>query len=295
MARLQTTMKHYSLYGIVPCALAAAVLTSAIVPVQAAPKEDMMMEFRLLDEGDHYLRTGDELKLQFADTYYKDVPVHYDITWYSRTGALEIDDQGVLHAKKPGKYEIGYSLAYSKETLEQLEEKYPDVEWILPDLAHYMNFTVSDNPYVFRLYNPNSGEHFYTADKKEWQSLVTLGWTSEGYGWLGMEQSDQPVYRLYDANAGDHHFTMDQHEYDVLGELGWTKEGIAWYAAGDTQTPVYRQYNPNAKAGRHNLTTSENERKHLTSIGWKDEGIAWYTPVIEYSDSHEPLPPESQN
>ena len=37
---------------------------------------------------------------------------------------------------------------------------------------------------MFRLYNPNSGEHFYTADINERTKLLHLGWSYEGVGWF---------------------------------------------------------------------------------------------------------------
>ena len=33
---------------------------------------------------------------------------------------------------------------------------------------------------MYRLYNPNSGEHFYTADASERDHLVDVGWNYEG-------------------------------------------------------------------------------------------------------------------
>lgn len=37
--------------------------------------------------------------------------------------------------------------------------------------------------YMWRMYNPNSGEHFYTAADKEKNHLVSLGWRDEGVAW----------------------------------------------------------------------------------------------------------------
>ena len=127
-----------------------------------------------------------------------------------------------------------------------------------------------------RLYNPNSGEHFYTASTFERDHLVDVGWNHEGVGWVAPETSGTPVYRLYNANAGDHHYTTSVVERDHLISVGWNDEGIGWYSDDVQGVPLHRQYNPNAIAGSHNYTTSEVERDHLISIGWNDEGIAWY-------------------
>lgn len=129
---------------------------------------------------------------------------------------------------------------------------------------------------MHRLYNPNSGEHFYTAADNEKNHLVSVGWKYEGEGWKAPEKSNAPVYRLYNPNAGDHHYTLDEKEKEALIKLGWNYEGIGWYSDENKAVPLYREYNPNAKAGSHNYTPNKNEHDHLTSIGWKDEGIAWY-------------------
>ena len=107
-----------------------------------------------------------------------------------------------------------------------------------------------------RLYNPHSGEHFYTASAAERDMLVSAGWNYEGSGWTAPERSNTPVYRLYNANAGDHHY--------------------GWYSDDQQRVPLYRQYNPNAAAGSHNYTTSIEEHWQLVGIGWQDEGISWY-------------------
>lgn len=132
---------------------------------------------------------------------------------------------------------------------------------------------------LYRLYNPNSGEHFYTQDRNEKDYLVKASWKYEGIGWTSPAKggSSIPVYRLYNPNAGDHHYTKDSHESEVLQSLGWKYEGIGWYSLPEGKgVPVYRQYNPNAKkAGAHNYTKDKAENDYLASIGWKAEGVAW--------------------
>lgn len=129
---------------------------------------------------------------------------------------------------------------------------------------------------MHRLYNPNSGEHFYTAADNEKNHLVSVGWKYEGEGWKAPEKSNAPVYRLYNSNAGDHHYTLNEKEKDALVKLVWNYEGIGWYSDENKTVPLYREYNPNAKAGSHNYTPNKAEHNFLTSNGWKDEGIAWY-------------------
>ncbi|MBO6115473.1 MAG: bacterial Ig-like domain-containing protein, partial [Lachnospiraceae bacterium] len=129
---------------------------------------------------------------------------------------------------------------------------------------------------MYRLYNPNSGEHFYTSNAGERDHLVSAGWSSEGIGWKAPTTSNTPVYRLYNPNAGDHHYTMNKAERDNLISVGWNDEGIGWYSDDEQGVPLYRQYNPNAVTGSHNYTTNKSENDWLISVGWNGEGIGWY-------------------
>ncbi|MBQ9058112.1 MAG: InlB B-repeat-containing protein [Atopobiaceae bacterium] len=133
-----------------------------------------------------------------------------------------------------------------------------------------------DTQQMHRLYNPNSGEHFYTARTAERDMLVGVGWKYEGIGWIAPAKSNNPVYRLYNKNAGDHHYTMNKAEKDMLVGVGWNYEGIGWYSSETKAVPLYRQYNPNARAGSHNYTTNKAENDMLVSVGWRAEGIGWY-------------------
>ncbi|MGM0340177.1 MucBP domain-containing protein [Enterococcus sp. AZ007] len=128
---------------------------------------------------------------------------------------------------------------------------------------------------MYRLYNPNSGEHFYTANKGERDNVKRAGWKDEGIGWYAPTSGD-PVYRLYNPNAGDHHYTPHKNERDHLLKVGWKNEGIGWYSDKSKTIPLYRAYNPNAKAGSHNYTVNKSEQNNLIRVGWKNEGIAWY-------------------
>ena len=128
---------------------------------------------------------------------------------------------------------------------------------------------------MFRLYNPNSGEHFYTSSTVERDHLVSLGWQDEGTGWIAPASGDA-VYRLYNPYAGEHHYTLSAAERDMLVSVGWNDEGIGWYSDPDKSVPLYRVYNPNEYANNHHYTTSAAERDFLLSIGWQDEGVSWH-------------------
>lgn len=128
---------------------------------------------------------------------------------------------------------------------------------------------------LYRFYNPNSGEHFYTQNPAEKDALIRYGWNFEGLGWTAPD-TGLPVYRLYNPNAGDHHYTLSAAERDHLVSVGWNYEGIGWLSSDEDQKPVYRAYNPNAIVGAHHFTQNYQEILNLVRYGWKDEGIAWY-------------------
>ncbi len=73
---------------------------------------------------------------------------------------------------------------------------------------------------MYRVYNKNSGEHFYTKNAQEKANLLKLGWKDEGTGWFAPD-AGTPVYRVYNKNSGDHHYTMSRGEKDSLVKIGW--------------------------------------------------------------------------
>lgn len=131
---------------------------------------------------------------------------------------------------------------------------------------------------MYRLYNPNTGEHFYTSSYIEIGNCVVNGWRCEGGAWLAPVESNTRVYRLYNPYAGDHHYTTNAAEVEMLEEAGWIfEENAGWYSDDSHTAAVYRQYNPNATTGCHNFTTSEVEKNSLVNdSGWNDEGTGWY-------------------
>lgn len=149
-----------------------------------------------------------------------------------------------------------------------------DLETFMKQNNHH---ETKDAVAMYRVYNPNSGEHFYTSDENEKNHLTTLGWKDEGLGWNAPKESNTPVYRLYNINSGDHHYTTDMLEKDNLVMIGWSYEGIGWYSDDEKAVPLYRSYNPNATTGSHHYTKDQDEHNYLISVGWSDEGIAWYS------------------
>ncbi len=153
---------------------------------------------------------------------------------------------------------------------------------------------------MYRLYNPNSGEHFYTSSEGERNHLVSVGWNYEGGAWTA-PTTGAPVYRLYNPNAGDHHYTTSKMERDHLVSVGWKYENIGWYSGG--KAPVYRLYNPNAQqAGAHHYTLNKVEYNDLITKGWSGENVGWYAvgsfaaeDVSEITEMHRPKSQQELN
>lgn len=134
---------------------------------------------------------------------------------------------------------------------------------------------------VFRLYDPNSGHHFFTLRIAERDHLVRVGWRYEGIAWKEVPSGD-PVYRVYNPNSGEHFFTMSASEKNSIVKAGWVYEGVGFKAkskkVGTATVPVYRLFNPNARNGSsHHYTTSSGEKTNLQRAGWRYEIISFWT------------------
>ncbi|HFD3573208.1 CAP domain-containing protein [Enterococcus hirae] len=132
---------------------------------------------------------------------------------------------------------------------------------------------------MYRLYNPNNHEHFYTSSKKERDHLVKIKWGNyEGPAWEAPTSGGHLVYRLYNKGLRDHHYTASWKEVQWLTKnYGWTYEGPAWRSAEKNNKPIYRLFLPGVKSGSHHYTASWKEVQWLTKdYGWKYEGIGWY-------------------
>ena len=130
---------------------------------------------------------------------------------------------------------------------------------------------------MYRMYNPNTGEHFYTGDKGERQVLEAAGWKYEGVGFTFPASTGKPVYRLFQPSTGEHLYTMDENEKAALLAAGWNYEGIAFNSGNESEVPQYRLYNPNVTVGAYHFTASMEERDVLLAAGWQDQGIGFYT------------------
>ncbi|MDH6364193.1 hypothetical protein M2139_001178 [Enterococcus sp. PF1-24] len=141
---------------------------------------------------------------------------------------------------------------------------------------------------MYRLYNPNSGEHFYTKKFSERDAIFEMGWDYEDVAW-NAPKSGTPVYRLYNPNVGDHHYTTDENESKNLTDQGWEFEGVGWFSDQDQAIPIYRAYNPNAATGTHHYTANQQEIIALIAEGWQAEGIGWYAAANQEKENLVPV------
>ena len=130
---------------------------------------------------------------------------------------------------------------------------------------------------MYRMYNPNTGEHFYTGSTVERDNLIGHGWHYEGIGFTFPLTTGKPVHRLFQPSTGEHLYTMDEAEKAKLMAEGWNYEGIAFNSGFENEVPQYRLHNPNTNVGAYHFTASEVEKNNLIAAGWEYQGIGWYS------------------
>lgn len=139
---------------------------------------------------------------------------------------------------------------------------------------------------VYRVYNPNSGEHLFTISSYEKNSLLKLGWKSEGVAFHSGGKT--PVYRLYNPHAGvgAHLDTANAYEKTVLQKTGWKYEGVAWYAEGQGSVSIssgtyYANVGPTVSA---KIVIESKSYKEYDAGVYQGTGIAWGSlNKVEYS------------
>ena len=134
---------------------------------------------------------------------------------------------------------------------------------------------------LYRLYNPYTHEHFFTAETTENDNLVRLGWKSEGgVGYIYKHGEKGGVYRLYNPSTGEHHYTMNEDEVATCVKAGWKNEGVKWFSAQDkdkTLNKLYSMYNPYEKKFYHHYTADAKEIEQMVKAGWRKEEVKWCT------------------
>ncbi|QXV66333.1 hypothetical protein INP83_04410 [Mucilaginibacter sp. 21P] len=95
----------------------------------------------------------------------------------------------------------------------------------------YKSNNVSGTVPLYRYFNKNSGDHMYTRDVNEANTLPGIGFVSEGIvGYIPSTQTTntKPVYRYLSNNSHGHFFTYDYSELGS-GNSGYRYEGIAFF------------------------------------------------------------------
>jgi hypothetical protein len=82
--------------------------------------------------------------------------------------------------------------------------------------------------WLYRVYNPNDGNHLFTMNSHEKDELTALGWHDEGVGWR-VSMTGKPVYRIYNPGSGEHIYTLNYEEVKAAEAAGMIDEGIAWW------------------------------------------------------------------
>ena len=135
---------------------------------------------------------------------------------------------------------------------------------------------------VYRAYNTNDGDHYYTISETEYKGLVKIGWNAEGNKFDAVETRDQEddpdipanlgeaIYSVYNPNTGEH-LLVGETEAQDLKDLGWNwdnKEKPVFYAPQNGSVATYRIYNPNTEGPAHAYVDQE-EGANVVKLGWK--------------------------
>ncbi|WP_013334483.1 DUF4347 domain-containing protein [Gloeothece verrucosa] len=163
-----------------------------------------------------------------------------------------------------------------------------DVNNVAPNPVNPNNPDSLLNTPVYRFYNPNSQEHFFTINSTERDSVIAnpaWGYQYEGIGFYASTIPGDnllPIFRFYSPNSAEHLLTATVEERDNLlahPEWGYNYEGIGMYAYGadaNRANDIFRFYN--ASSAKHFLTATVEERDNLLAHpewGYTYEGVAF--------------------
>jgi len=151
------------------------------------------------------------------------------------------------------------------------------VSWAGQSLADYDQ----DNllPVMFRLFDPGSGTHLYTASSNEASAAVDLGYVEEGVPFSneGSHPDLIGIRRFFSAEATDYVLTTDPAEIERLSRAGsgFADEGGVSTGIAEPEpgaAPVYRFYSESTTDHLYTHSFSEG----AGAAGYEYEGIAWY-------------------
>jgi hypothetical protein len=139
---------------------------------------------------------------------------------------------------------ITMSRFYNKEINQHLLTSNPSAEnlknYVLegPSFKLYADENLAkDAADVYRLFNPQTGDHLYTINKEEADAATRGGYRAEGVvgeAYSGKREGTEAVERFYNPYTGAHILSTDPKEQQTLGSLGYTYEGTAFYAPTQT-------------------------------------------------------------
>lgn len=125
---------------------------------------------------------------------------------------------------------------------------------------------------VYRFFNPNNGDHFWTADHGE--AVAVNGWMDyEGMAFR-VPATGETVWRCYNPDNGDHLLTTSAIEVLSTLDHGWRYEGFAFPSGG--KVPIHRYYHD----GFHFYCVDGPERDAVSKY-MTYEGVAFYAERLD--------------
>ena len=102
-----------------------------------------------------------------------------------------------------------------------------------------MTFSTSRTAALYRYWNGDAADHFYTTN---WSELGSgnYGWVYEGiqcYVYPSQDAGTIPLYRYWNGDAADHFYTTNWNELGS-GNYGWVYEGIQCYVFAQPMTAL---------------------------------------------------------
>lgn len=123
---------------------------------------------------------------------------------------------------------------------------------------------------VYRLYNRNTSDHYFTIDVIERNTLISHGWVDEGVAFSVTSDASIPVYSYYNSKTGCHVFSTNDSEKDTLIAKGYEYEKERFKLDSDGNVNIYRLRNKSND--KYHLTIDLDEYSRLTRSGWVDAG-----------------------
>jgi subtilisin family serine protease len=131
---------------------------------------------------------------------------------------------------------------------------------------------------LYRYWNPNVTDHYYTANFSE------LGWAANGWEFNWIEayiyptqaSGTVPLYQYWNPTVGDHFYTTNFNELG-FGAFGWTYQRVEGYifpTQASGTVPLHQYWN--ASVGDHFYTINLEELGSSGSYGWSYSRIDGY-------------------